>query len=150
MIYGYLGAGKTTFARKLEVELSAVRFSDDEWTTRLYGEDLPTEVFPLYRQKVWSLLQGIWTRCLTLGLDVVLDLGFWARAERDSVRSLVAACGASHRLYELACSEAEAWRRVEARNNNLQGAFLITRNTFELLKTRFEPLGDDEERISVC
>ena len=27
LIYGYLGAGKTTFAKKLERELPAIRFS---------------------------------------------------------------------------------------------------------------------------
>jgi predicted kinase len=149
LIHGYLGAGKTTFARHLEGELGAVRFSHDEWMARLYGEDPPAELFADYHQNVWDVMQGTWTRCLTLGLDVVLDLGFWRRAERNSVRSLVSALGASHRLYELGCPEAEAWRRVEARNANLQGSLLITRPTFEFLKTRFEPLADDEDRISI-
>ncbi|HLH02610.1 MAG TPA: AAA family ATPase [Bryobacteraceae bacterium] len=38
MIFGYLGAGKTTFARKLERELPAIRFTLDEWVTRLFGD----------------------------------------------------------------------------------------------------------------
>jgi len=37
MIHGYLGTGKTTFARKLERELPAIRFSHDEWITRIFG-----------------------------------------------------------------------------------------------------------------
>jgi predicted kinase len=45
MIHGYLGAGKTTFARRLEQELPAIRFTHDEWMARLYGIDPPVEHF---------------------------------------------------------------------------------------------------------
>lgn len=31
LIHGYLGAGKTTFARKLEIDTKALRFTLDEW-----------------------------------------------------------------------------------------------------------------------
>jgi hypothetical protein len=30
---------------------------------------------------------------------------------------------------------------------NLDGALLIKRSTFDLLKAKYEPLGEDEERI---
>ena len=39
LIHGFLGAGKTTFARELEQNIPAIRFSHDEWMTRLYGDD---------------------------------------------------------------------------------------------------------------
>jgi hypothetical protein len=45
LIYGYLGAGKTTFARQLERDIPAIRFSHDEWMVRLYGDDPPIEQF---------------------------------------------------------------------------------------------------------
>jgi len=35
LIHGYLGAGKTTFARQLERNIPAIRFSHDEWMVRL-------------------------------------------------------------------------------------------------------------------
>jgi predicted kinase len=133
----------------LESDLGAVRFSHDEWMACLYGEDPPAEHFAAYHRNISDLMQETWTRCLVLGLDVVLDFGFWTRADRDSARMLVAASGASHRLYELACPEGEAWKRVEGRNARLQGSLLITRNTFEILKERFEPLEGDEERASI-
>jgi predicted kinase len=149
LIHGYLGAGKTTFARRLERDLPAVRFSHDEWMARLFGEDSPAELFQARRQRIWELMAVQWARCLELGLDVVLDLGFWTRAERDAVRAQVAAIGADCRLYQLACPENEAWARIEARNRDLAGSLLITRNTFEVLKSRFEPLSDDEPRVAV-
>jgi predicted kinase len=149
LIHGYLGAGKTTFAKRLERELPGVRFSHDEWMARLFGEDSPAELFQVRRERVWDLMATQWTRCLELGLDVVLDLGFWARAERDAVRAQVTALGAGYRLYALACPEDQAWARIETRNRDLAGSLLITRNTFEALKSRFESLSDDETCVRV-
>lgn len=37
LIHGFLGVGKTTFARQLEERLPAIRFSHDEWMARRYG-----------------------------------------------------------------------------------------------------------------
>jgi predicted kinase len=81
--------------------------------------------------------------------DVVLDKNFWTRADRNSARSAVASLGATCKLYDLTCSPSDAWRRIDARNNNLDGSLLITRNTFDVLKAKYEPLGDDEERITM-
>jgi predicted kinase len=149
LIHGYIGAGKTTLARRLEQELRAIRFSHDEWMTRLYGDDPPVDQFPEFHQRVSKLIDTCWTRCIELGLDVVLDLGFWSRRQRDEIRSTAVALGAGTLLYRLECPEDEAWRRIEKRNLHLDGSLLIVRNTFDMLKGRFEPLEDDEDRIEV-
>src|SRR5262245_11485598 len=60
-------------------------------------------------------------RDIELGLDVVLDLGFWSRRQRDEIRATAVALGAGVRLYRLECLEAEAWRRIEQRNLDLDG-----------------------------
>jgi predicted kinase len=52
LIHGYVGAGKTTFARRLEQELPAIRFSHDEWMTRLYGDDPPVDQIPELQHRV--------------------------------------------------------------------------------------------------
>lgn len=149
LIHGYIGAGKTTFARRLEQELPAIRFSHDEWMANLFGDDPPIDQFPEFRQRVSKLIDTYWTRCVNLGLDVVLDLGFWSRRQRDEARAIAMGLGARTRLYLLECSEDEAWRRVDKRNAHLDGSLLIVRNIFEMLKSRFEPLADDEDRTEV-
>jgi AAA domain len=98
-----LGVGKTTFARRLEHDLSAVRFTHDEWMTQLYGEDPHVECAELedMRRRVHVLMEPVWSRCLQSGLDVVLDFGLWSRQERDVLRVKIAALGALARLYRV-------------------------------------------------
>ena len=149
LIHGYLGVGKTTFASRLERQLPAIRFSHDEWMTRLYGDDPPVERFEDFYRRVYQQVGEIWSRCLELGVDVVLDFGFWNRLERDATIAKIVALGGEARLYRLSCPEDETWWRVESRNIDLRGSLYISRNTFEILETRFEPLADDEERIEI-
>jgi predicted kinase len=150
LIHGYLGAGKTTFARQLERDIPAIRFSHDEWMVRLYGDDPPAEHFADFYRRIYEQAEEIWPRCLELGVDVVLDFGFWSRSERDATRQKISTIGgAQARLYQLTCPEDEAWRRIEKRTADLQGSLLIDRNSFEVFKVRFEPLDPDEERIEI-
>ncbi len=149
MIHGYLGAGKTTFARELEQKLPALRLTHDEWMLQFYGEDPSPEQFQVFFDRVSERIEALWTRCVVLGLDVVLDLNFWSRKQRDEVRSTAATLGADVQLYRLSCTDDEAWARIKQRNRALTDSLFITRNTFEVLRNRFEPLDDDEARIEV-
>jgi predicted kinase len=150
LVHGFLGVGKTTFAKQLERELPAVRFTHDEWMVRFYGSDPPAELFPGYAQNVTEQIGLLWTRCLMLGVDVVLDLGFWTRRERDEARTTARALGAGILLYRVSCHEDVARRRLATRNRNLDGDLLITETTYDILREQFEALGSDEERTEVA
>lgn len=149
LLHGFIGSGKTTFAKKLERDENALRFTHDEWMNELYGNDPPVELFQDYAERISSVMQKAWTRCLDLDVSVVLDFGFWSRVERDSVRSVVASHGGEAVLYHLKCAEEIARKRVDERNRALAGSLFIAPNTFEVLKARFEPLVDDEPRVEI-
>ncbi len=150
LIHGYLGVGKTSLACRLERELPAIRFTHDEWMARLYGFDPPAGHFADYAERVSVQIEAVWTRCLALGLDVVLDLNFWTRRGRDAARLRARSLGAAVRLYRVSCPEEIAWLRI-AKRNAARGAnsLFIARETFKSLRAGFEPLGDDEEREEV-
>jgi predicted kinase len=152
LLFGYLASGKSTFAKHLEVKHDAVRFTPDEWMARLFGDDPPRESFPAKAEAILRLLEPMWMRCLSLGVDVVLDYGFWGRKERDEVRAIVERLGARACLYRLDCTHDEARRRVALWNRADHCSLYIAPETYDALLSRFEPLEADEtwlEAVSV-
>ena len=57
--------------------------------TRLYGDDPPVQHFQEFCRRVLEQLDEVWPRCLELGVDVVLDFGYWRRRERDALRGKI-------------------------------------------------------------
>ena len=148
-LHGFLGSGKTTFARRLERELPALRFTSDEWMVPLYGSDPPAELFPVYFARVMAVMEVQWTRALELGVPVILDHGFWTRESRDELRAKAAALGVPLILYTLDLPDDEALRRIRQRNEEA-GALYIADETYRLFRTRFEPIGPDEAAVSAA
>ena len=149
LVHGYLGAGKTTVAKRLAIELGAVRYSPDEWMVKLYGDDPPADRFAEYLTRVFDVINTQWPSILACGVDVILDFGFWTRESRDSARRRAAEVNAATTLYWVRCAEEVARARCNARNQDLQGSLYIADNTFEVLKGRFEPLEPDEQFVLV-
>lgn len=143
LVYGFLGAGKTTFARELAKRERALRFSIDEWYLQLFADGPTYELDRDRFARVLELSNRVWTEVLAHGVDVVLDFGFWQRALRDRVRTLASSVGAESRLYWVRCSDDVALRRCRSRNGD-ERSFLISETGFEEMKTRFDALGADE------
>ncbi|MBF4162323.1 AAA family ATPase [Nocardioides acrostichi] len=96
---GLPGTGRTTEARRIEVERQALRLTKDEWVKALYGRDNP----PSAADVLEGRLIEIGLRALQLGIDVVIDVGLWGRDERSALRQAAADLGAAAetRYFEL-------------------------------------------------
>lgn len=108
---GLPGTGKTTEARRIEVERDALRLTKDEWMKALYGPENPSVASDVIEGRLVDL--GL--RALALGVDVVVDFGLWGRDERSALRQAAAVVGAAVELRYLALPPAEQRRRVARR-----------------------------------
>jgi hypothetical protein len=115
LICGLPGSGKSTLAKTLEIEHSALRLTPDEWMARIVGNGYDEKKRAVIETIQWELAQ----RALRLGLDVILESGFWSRKERDELRTQAKNIGANSKLYYLDISRDELVRRLEKRNAQL-------------------------------
>ena len=150
LLHGFVGAGKTTFARKLEQETGAIRFTFDEWMVRLYGNNPPASEYCHYYQRIEGLIWDMAIKLMDKKVDVIIDSGFWSRASRDNARRLVLDKGAKPILYHITCPENLMRQRVATRTADLPSDSLwINQAAFDEFKNRFEPLTEDEDCITV-
>ena len=94
------------------------------------------------------MLWNIASRALELGMNVILDYGFWAREEREEYRLRAKQLGASSEVHYLDVSEDELLRRLEKRNSRPpQESFLISEEAMEPWIAFFQkPTLDELER----
>ena len=109
-------SGKTTLAHKLERERDALRLTPDEWIIRLFGDGLTPPALDWCRDPVEAIQWEVAERALRLGLNVILDFGFWSRSEREEFRARAASLGARSEVHFLDVPREELSSRVAARN----------------------------------
>jgi len=129
LVCGLSGSGKSTLALMLAQALGAVRLRSDVERKRLFG--LPPTARPdpalgLYTpeatQRTYARLGELAHTLLGGGLSVVVDAAALRQHERDTLRDLALACGAT---FELVTCEAPAERllaRIQARQAANQDA----------------------------
>jgi predicted kinase len=109
---GLPATGKTTEARRIEVEEKALRLTKDEWVKALYGLANP----PSASDVIEGRLIEIGLRALELGINVVIDFGLWSRDERSALRQAAADLGAAVEMRYFELSPAEQRRRLDLRH----------------------------------
>jgi predicted kinase len=112
VLVGLPAAGKTSRARELASEWSALRLTPDEWMIPLFGQQQPEGKRNILEGRlIWLALSA-----LRIGVNVVLDFGLWGKDERSALRALAASVGATSEMVYLQVDEEEQRRRVEARS----------------------------------
>jgi predicted kinase len=113
IVCGLPGSGKTTHAKLLEKNLSAIRFSPDEWMNALLLNIYDEEK----REKIEALQWEISQKLLALGHTVIIEWGTWGRHERDILRLRARALGAAVELHYLSAPVDVLLERVRRRGS---------------------------------
>ncbi len=139
LICGLPGAGKTTLAKQIEHERPALRLCPDEWIATILADATDLAELDRLRTPVESVQWEVAKRVLTLGVDVILEWGFWGRDERAYYRAQAEALGAQVALHYLAVPRDELWARLAKRNAHLPpGTFVVTEEQLNLWSSWFE------------
>ena len=103
--------GKTTAARRMEIEQNALRLTKDEWVKALYGHENPRSA----QRVIEGRLIEIGLRALELGNNVVIDYGLWDRDERSALRQAATDLGAMVEMRYFELTPAEQRSRLDQR-----------------------------------
>jgi predicted kinase len=145
LICGFIGAGKTTFAKMLEKKTGAVRIVKDEWSIRLIGNDPTIDGYAEWDRKIIDLSRDVAFYLAEKGIDVIMDEGFWEKETRDEMRRRADAIGAKVVMYYLDTPIETIRERVVGRNNNLtKESFKISREMLDNYLKNWEPPTEDE------
>lgn len=148
LICGFIGAGKTTFAKKLEQETGAVRITKDEWSIRLIGNDPTIDGYEEWDHKICGLSRDVAFQLAEKGIDVIIDEGFWEKEQRDEMRRRASTIGAKAIMYYVETPIETIRERVVGRNSHLtKDSFKISREMLDNYLMYWQPPGEDEDYI---
>jgi len=151
LICGFIGAGKTTFAKKLEKETSAIRFTKDEWIIKIFGNN-PRQIqnFKKYDDRICDLSTEIAFQCLDKGLDTIIDDGFWFKSQRKQIIKELENMGVEVKMYFVSCPIDVMKKRTIGRNDlDSKSAFKIDEKMFNKYLLYWEQPQEDEDFILI-
>ena len=147
LICGKICCGKTTYAQKMCAENNAVLLSVDEITLALFGQHCGDK-HDEYVERTEKYLLNKSLELIQKNINVVLDWGFWTKAERESVKEFYKSRDIKCELRYLEISD-EIWmQRLEKRNNAVlkkeASAYFMEYNMAEKFSSMFEKPTEDE------
>src|SRR3954470_10939647 len=140
VIFGPIGAGKTTYAHAIARREGAVPFVLDEWGARLFGADVdgPLDLKWMMERlgRCQALIWSTATAVLAVGTSVVLDIGAMRRGDRERIRQIADASGLSLQWHFVDAPQAVRRARVAGRNTAKGDTFVreVTPEMFELIE----------------
>jgi predicted kinase len=153
LMCGVAGAGKTTYAMRLESR-GYVRLSIDEQVWARFGRfgiDYEPEQYQAHSVHVEVELRARLVELIRDGKNVVIDFSFWHRAGRDAYKQLIVDAGGGWELVYLKVSRAELRRRLASRAERFDAnsAFPIDEAQLDRFIAGFEePSGEGETVVT--
>ena len=144
LVFGPIGAGKTTYAHALARREGAVAFVLDEWGVRLFGPDVQGPLdFGWMLERLGRCNALIWstaTDVLAAGSSVVLDLGLMRREQRERIRKLAQDAGLSVQWHFVDAPQAVRRDRVAGRNETRGETFVreVPPEMFDMIEAMYE------------
>ena len=154
LISGLVGAGKSTYARKLASEIGALRFSIDEWMMTLFSADFPEELnFKWSMERIYRIEEQMWSlvpQLMTLNRPVILDLGLLQREHRQKFYNWAKDSNFQIETHVIEAAKELRWQRVTKRNNEKGETYSleVNKEMFDFCEDLYEY--PDKEELKYC
>ena len=147
MICGKLCSGKSTYSQHLRLSEKAVILSIDEVMLGMLDPYLGDK-HEMYSKRAEALILNKAVEVVRTDINVILDWGFWRRAQRDEIRAFFDEKNIEYELHYLYVPD-DIWHaRIQKRNSDIQNgksdAYFVDENLLNKFISRFEPPSEDE------
>ncbi len=147
LICGKICSGKSTYAEQLRVQNHAVLLSTDEITLSLFGQHCGDK-HDDYVERTQNYLFNKSLELIEVGINVILDWGFWMKEERGYAREFYNSRNIECEFHYIDISD-ETWKeRLKKRNSEVlsetTSAYYVDDNLAEKFASIFEVPSEDE------
>ena len=138
---GKMAAGKSTLAKKIAAETTAVLISEDVWLSTLYPEEINDfNDYLTYSSRLKAIVLPHVQSLLRQGLPVVLDFPGNTPNQRAWFRSIFEPVRANHVLHYVEASDERCKQQLRKRNQSQpEGAAFTTEAEFNAITQYFQP-----------
>ena len=150
---GKICSGKTWYAEKICQSSSAVILSRDEVTYDLVDNQLELgEGYDTFAKRVNGYLRKKAVQIAQAGVDVILDWGFWTKADRMEISEYFRVRGVSYVWYYMDVSDEQWEKNIAERNRRVENGeggydFYVDEGLRNKVLSRFEIPAREEMNV---
>lgn len=150
-ICGKICCGKSYYAKQIKEKENAVILSTDDATYDLIGNE-QGEFYNVFAERVNKYLMKKAVEIVKSGCNVILDWGFWTKAERQETTKYFNQFGIDAEWHYVDIERSRWERLIEERNAKIQNGnggsdFYVDEGLMEKLLSKFEEPTRDEMDI---
>lgn len=143
---GKMGAGKSTYSKRLANESGAVLLSEDDWLSAIYPEEIKNfDDYIKYSSRLKPLLKEHVKRILHSGSSVIMDFPGNTKKQRAWFKEIFLEDQIPHKLIYLKAEDQLCLKRLEQRRQDIpQRAQFDSEEVFHQVTSYFQAPDDDE------